>query len=271
MKPFSTALGISTLALVTTLVATPANAQYAGTTKQAPVLHVHDTYSSCFFDLHPELTKAEFKEFAGELGSVLRFRQLGDTTTLGKGRFDISLQYTRSEIDESKGAWNNTMSHPAADHYLGSALEFPRLVARYGVSDRVDLGAWGGVDLNSNYGLIGIDSKIVLMSEGQGRPVSLSIRPSFTSLIGPSEVWAGNASIDISVGRTFGAFSPYVGVATSGSVAVERTNEVDLDRAWASGNVAYAGVSYGWKGVQITAEVEKANLFSYGFRIGKRF
>jgi hypothetical protein len=96
-------------------------------------------------------------------------------------------------------------------------------------------------------------------------------RPSITSLVGPSELWAGNASIDVSVGRTFGAFSPYVGVATSGSVAVERTDEVDLDRAWASGNVAYAGVSYGWRSLQITAEVEKGALVSYGFRIGKRF
>ena len=79
MKPFSTAIAIITVGLVATLVATPANAQYTSTTKQAPILHVHDDYSSCFFDLHPELTKAEFKEFAGELGSVLRFRQLGDT------------------------------------------------------------------------------------------------------------------------------------------------------------------------------------------------
>jgi hypothetical protein len=163
------------------------------------------------------------------------------------------------------------MSHPTADHYLGSALEFPRLVARLGVSDSVDIGAWGGLDPNANYGLVGVESKIVLMREGPGRPVSLSIRPSLTSLVGPSELWAGNASIDISVGRTFGAFSPYVGVATSGSVAVERTDEVDLDRAWASGNVAYAGVSYGWKSLQITAEVERGALFSYGFRIGKRF
>ncbi len=269
MKPFLTV--ISTVGLLATLVAAPAGAQTTTTSRPAPILHVHDDYSSCYFDLHPELTKAEFKEFAGELGSVLRFRQLGDTSTLGKGRFDISLQYTRSPIDDSKGAWNNTMSHPTADHYLGSALEFPRLVARVGVSDSVDLGAWGGFDPHANYGLAGIDSKIVLMRQGTGRPVSLSIRPSVTSLFGPAEVWAANASIDVSVGRTFGAFSPYVGVATSASLAVERSNDVDQDPAWAEGSVAYAGISYGWRGLQVTAEVEKGALTSYGFRIGKRF
>jgi hypothetical protein len=269
MKPLLTT--ISAVGLLSILATVPASAQTPTTRKAAPILHVHDKYSSCFFDLHPELTAAEFKQFAGELGSVLRSRQLGDTATLGKGRFDISVQYTRSPIDDSKGAWNNTMSHPTADHYLGSALEFPRLVARVGVSDSVDLGAWGGLDPHANYGLAGIDSKVVLMKQGPNRPVSLSIRPSVSSLFGPAELWAANASIDVSVGRAFGPFSPYVGVATSASVAVERSNDVDLDPAWADGSVAYAGISYGWRGLHVTAEVEKGTLTSYGFRLGKRF
>lgn len=268
MKLFLTAIITAGLAM---FVAVPAMAQTGQTGRPAPILHVHDDYSSCFFDLHPELTAAEFKEFAGELGSVLRFRQLGDTATLGKGRFDISVQYTRSPIDDAKGAWNNTMSHPTADHYLGSALEFPRLVARVGVSDTVDLGAWGGLDPHANYGLAGIDSKIVVMKQGPDRPVSLSIRPSVTALFGPAELWAGNASIDVSIGRTFGAFSPYIGVSTSASLAVERSNDVDLDPAWADGSVAYAGISYGWRGLQVTAEVAKGALTSVGFRLGKRF
>lgn len=269
MKTFVTA--ISTAVLLATLAVVPASAQTARTSRSAPILHVHDDYSSCFFDLHPELTEAEFKEFAGELGSVLRFRQLSDTTTLGKGRVDISLQYTRSPIDDSKGAWNNTMSHPTADHPLGNTLEIPRLVARVGVSDSVDMGAWGGFDPRANYWLAGIDSKILLMRQGPGRPVSLSIRPSVTSLFGPSELWAGNASIDVSAGRTFGAFSPYIGVATGASLAVEQSDDVNLDPAWADGSVVYAGISYGWRGLQVTAEVEKGTLTSVGFRIGKRF
>ena len=269
MKPFS--IVISVMGLVAALVPATAAAQYSGTGKTAPVLHVHDRYSSCFFDLHPELTKAEFKEFAGELGSVLRTRQLADTTTLGKGKFDISLQYTSSPIDDAKGAWNNTMSHPTADHYLGSSIAFPRLSARFGVSDNVDIGAWGGLDPGANYGLVGIDTKIVLMRQGPTMPVSLSIRPSVASLVGPSEVWAGNASIDVSVSRAFGAFSPYAGVATSASMATERTADVDLDPAYATGSLAYAGLSYNWRGYLLTVEVEKGTLVSYGFRIGKRF
>ncbi len=87
---------------------------------------------------HSELTQAEFNTFTAELGSILRFRQLGGVAPLGKGHFDIGMQYASTGINDSKGAWNNTMSHPDADHYLGRSIQFPRLVARVGVSNRVD-------------------------------------------------------------------------------------------------------------------------------------
>src|SRR5262249_4112340 len=150
-----------------------------------------DSYSTCFFDLHTELTKDEFQEFTAELGSILRFRQLGETMTLGKGRVEISLQWANSPIDDSKGAWNTTMSHPPAEHYLGSPISFPRLVGRFGVSDRVDLGVWGGLAPGANYGFVGADTKVAIMKQSPTRPVSVSIRPSATPLVGPAELWAG--------------------------------------------------------------------------------
>lgn len=155
--------------------------------------------------------------------------------------------------------------------HLGQAIVVPRLVARVGVGDRVDIGAWGGFDPNSNYGAAGIDSKIVLMRQGPSRPVSISIRPSVASLVGPAEVWAGSVSVDVSVSRAFGAFSPYVGVATTGALAVERSNDVDFDPILAEDAVSYAGLTYSWRGILLSAEVEKGALVSYGFRIGKRF
>lgn len=267
MKPFS--ITITALAIVATLTAVPAGAQQPDAGK--PTLHVGGGYSSCFFDLHPELTQDQFREFTAELGSIMRFRQLGDPATLGKGHLDVSLQYASASIDDAKGAWNNTMSHPAADHYLAESIAFPRIVARFGVSDRVDVGAWGGVDAHSNYGLIGADTTIAVLRQGPTRPVSVSIRPSVTSLVGPSEVWVANASVDLSVSRAFGRLSPYAGVAASSSLGVERSDEVDLDPATAQNGLAYAGLSYRWRALVLSGEVEKGELVSYAFRIGTRF
>jgi hypothetical protein len=265
MKRILTTLG--TFGLLATVAATPAHVQsYTGVP-----LHVNTAYNRCFFDLHPELTTAQFEEFAGELGSILRFRQLGDTPTLGKGRFDVGLQYTMTPINDQKGAWNNTFSHPTADHPLGDLIEFPRIVARFGVSDRVDVGGWGGIAPGSNWGIVGFDTRVALVREDADHPVSVSIRPSIGALVGPSEVFASSASVDLSVGRTFGRWSPYVGLAATTAVAIERSSDVDFGPATNGDSLAFAGVSYGWRRLLLSAEVEKGDLFSYGFRIGTRF
>ena len=269
MKSFP--LFLFTAGLAASLVSTSASAQSSPTGRTAPTLHVSGAYRASYFDLHPELTKREFEEFAGEAGSILRFRQLGDTTPLGKGKVDISVQFTSTSIDETKGAWNNTMSHPTANSYLGRSISFPRLVARVGISNRVDVGAWGGFDPRSNYGLAGIETKILVLSQESGKPVSVSIRPSVASLFGPAEVWAANASVDVSVSRAIRNFAPYVGVATTASVAGERSTDVDFDPATATASVVYAGVSYRLRGFQLSVEAEKGALVSYGVRIGRRF
>ncbi len=260
-----------TLGLVAALTSTPVVAQPSKTGPTVPQLHVNDAHGSCFFDLHPELTQAEFQEFTAELGSVLRFRQLGDVAPLGKGHFDIGVQYARTPINDAKGAWNNTMSHPAADHYLGQAIEFPRIVARLGVSDRVDIGAWGGLNPRSNYGTVGLDAKIALITQGPRRPVSLAIRPSLSSLVGPDEVWVGNTAVDVSLSRAFGSWSAYVGLGASASLGVERSKDVDLDEATAESSLAYAGISYRWRALVLSAEAESGDLPSYGFRVSTRF
>jgi hypothetical protein len=234
MKLFSTVVGA--LGLIATLVPARAHAQSA-------------------FDLRPDLTKAQFEQLTTELGSVLRFRQLGDTTPVGRGQVDISALFGNSPVTER----------------LGRSMSFPRVVARFGVSDRVDIGAWGGFEHDANYGMAGIDTKIMVLAQGPRRPVSVSIRPSVTSLIGPADIWAGNASIDVAVSRSFGAFSPYAGVATSASVAMERSTTLDLDPVAVDQSLSYAGVSYRWRALVASAEVEKGTRVSYAFRVGSRF
>jgi hypothetical protein len=206
-------------------------------------------------DLRPELTKEGFKDFAADMGSILRFRQLVDGTPLGRGTVDLSMQFA----DDSQST------------NLGRSLSFPRVVARFGISDRVDLGAWGGFNSDSNYGLAGFDTRISLLREGPARPVTVSMRPSVTSLIGPSEVWVGTASIDITVSRTLGALSPYAGVAATGTLAIERSDDVDFDPATAERSLAYAGLAYRWRALSLSAEVERGTRVSYAFRIGTRF
>jgi hypothetical protein len=200
------------------------------------------------FDLRPGPTTADLEAFAADVGSTLRFRQIGDTAPIGKGAVDLGVQYGATRINDSTG-----------------------VVARFGVSDRVDIGAFGGLYTGTNYGLAGIDTKIALFRQGMGSPVTVSIRPSLTSLIGWSDVWVGNASFDVSAGRTMGPLSPYVGAATMATTAIERLDGVNLDPATKTDGLVYAGVAYRWRALIVSGEVERASTVSYGFRIGTRF
>ena len=171
----------------------------------------------------------------------------------------------------SKAAWNDTMSHPTADRHVGAFMTSPRIVARFGVSDRVDVGALGGFAPHANYGVVGADSRIAVVRQGPRWPVSVSVRPNLTLLVAPSQVLVGNAGVDLSVSRSFGAVSPYAGLAASTSGAMERSKSVDLDPVSAGTSLAYAGLSYRGRALLVSAEVEKGTRVRYAFGLGTRF
>jgi hypothetical protein len=199
------------------------------------------------------LTPEELTVLAADLGAVLRFRQLGDTTTLARGSVDVGVEFGTAPI-EAKGAWNVT-----------------RFVARFGVSDRVDIGAWGGQNSAVNGGMGGMDVKIALFRQGPRMPVALSVRPSFSSLIGASDIWAATTGVDLTVSRAFGAIAVYGGVAATSSIATERIVDVDFERTSVGATLSYAGASYTWRSLVAAVEVEHGTRTSYAVRIGRRF
>lgn len=256
MKSFLKIIG--SLVVTATLAAAPAGAQTADTGGPTAT-------PGSIFDVPPSLTQDGFQQLVADLGSVLRFRQLGDTTTLAKGVVELGVQLANTPFDDAKWTWN------ASNSNVGRSISFPQVVARFGVADRVDLGLWGGVDPPAKYGMAGIDAKVALLRQGPGRPVSVSVRPSVTSLIRPGNMWAGTTSVDLSVSRAFGPWSPYVGVAAASSLGIEWLDEVDLDPATAGRSLAYAGLSYRWRAFILSAEVEKGTRVNYAFRVGRRF
>lgn len=234
-------------------------------------LHVGTDYDSCYFDLHPELTEAELRQFAREGGQIMRFRQLSSADTLGKGRFDVSLGYALFFIDDTKGAWNNTMSHPSGDHPLGSEIGFPQLALRLGVHDDVDVEVYGSVNWRSNYGFVGAATKIRVVEQSSAMPVSVAVRPSIAALLGPSEMQGANASIDLSVSRSIHGFSPFAGVTLSATAIHEDSPDTDVGSVTAAHELAFAGVTYRWKAMSAAVQAEISEVPAVGFRLGGTF
>jgi hypothetical protein len=257
--------------LTLTALAPAALAHPTGHDGDPAPLHVDDSYESCFFDLHPELTQAEFDEFAREGGVVMHDYQLAGAEPIGKGQIEVALDYTRTVIDDSKGAWNNTMSHPTEEHYLGHVRAFPRLGARVGVARRVDVGVWGTLDPMANYGFLGVQSKVTLLEQHESMPVSVAIRPTASTLLGPDELIVADLGVDVSVSRTYKGLSPYLGFAAHTTGAFERSDDVDLDPGTSANMAAFAGLSYGWKALRVAAHAEAGPLNVLAARVGGSF
>lgn len=231
MRKLSIVIGI--MGLVATLAPVPANAQQV---------------------LNPALTSQDLAALAGEYGSVLRFRQLGDTATLPKGRVDLGVQFSSAPIDTTNQTWNVT-----------------RFGGRFGVSQRVDMGAWAGYNSQASDGMAGVDVKIALLTQGPSMPVSLAVRPSFSSTLGAGDIYAASVGADLSVSRAFGALSPYAGVAATSSLATERIENIDFERQTDGSTLGYVGVAYNWRSLVAAFEIEKGTKVAYAVRIGTRF
>jgi hypothetical protein len=243
MKPLSTVVAI--LSVVTMFLPGAASAQQSGSGSA-----VSTTYRGTFHDMVPDLTQPELDAMAADLARLLRFRQLGDTRTIGRGHVDLGLQFGSAPID----GWTG-----------------PRVAGRIGVNNRVDVGVWGGLNTKADYGMFGIDTRILLVTEDAVHPVSVAIRPSVTTLVGRTDVYGASAGIDLTISRTFGAFSPYAGVAATTSAALEDSRDLHLDPGTAEGTLSYAGLAYRWRALVVSAEVERSLTVSYAFRIGTRF
>ncbi|MBZ0232339.1 MAG: hypothetical protein K8M05_08305 [Deltaproteobacteria bacterium] len=268
MKPHAT---LAAITVTLTSMAPIALAHPDGHDGTPAPLHVDDSYDECFFDLHPELTQAEFDEFAREGGVVMHDLQLASAEAMRPGDFEVSLDFSRTVIDDSKGAWNNTMSHPTSDHWLGHTRAFPRLSARAGVSRRVGVGVWGTLDPRANYGFLGMHSKVTVVEQDDATPVSVAVRPTAVALLGPEELLVLDLGIDASVSRSYKGLSPYVGLAAHTTAAFERSNDVDLDPGTAWTTAAFAGLAYAWRGVRVAAHGEAGPLNVLAARVGGAF
>jgi len=265
-RPFAAIFG---LALV---LALPTSASaHGGDDPRGVGLHVGDAHDSCYFDLHPELTARQFRQFAAEGGQLARFRQTSGADTLGAGTFDVSLGYAYFFLDDAKGTWNNTMSHPQSDHYLGQELGIPYLTLRVGLTDDVDGEIYGTLNPGSNYGLVGVASKIRLLEQDERVPVSVALRPSMSALLGPSEVSVWNLAADLSVSRSFHGIAPFAGVALSSSLAVDNSDDTDAGNQLAVRPVAFGGVDFNWKFVSVGAQAEFSDVPALALRAGGRF
>lgn len=236
----------------------------------AQELHVHHGIGDCSIELDPSLTQSQFQKFTREATQIFVVKLMSPAEPLGAKRLQLGLDYSVTRIDDADPAWNNTFSHPHADHYLGDQIPIPKLFVRYGVSDRLDAGFYVTKNFQANYGLMGGELKYALFTQAQ-RPWAMAARASYATLLGVEDLNFHVVSFDLSASKRIGRLAPYAGVGVNLSRALETTAKVNLNNETVITPRAILGAGLSLGLVNLIGELDIAAVSTLSLRTGFKF
>lgn len=239
-------------------------------------LHVNPRWRECSFQLDPSLTQKAWRQFAREAGLVAYFRPLQDAKPMGAGTWEVSALQWATAIDDTDAAWNDTFVHPDSAHYLfeGSSLQFPGLMVRRGMTDRLDVGAYFTKSPGANYGFYGGQLQYNLHNDTQ-RDWAAAARVSFVSMYGPDDLDLRVYGVDLLASKEFSgrwaSVSPYAGVSSYLSTAHEKTAAVALSDERVLGAQAMVGAVVQVSVARIGVEYNTAAVGTRSLKLGVSF
>lgn len=263
----------SSMILAASMWLVPAAAFAHGSgTHEGPPLHVDPSLKDCSVQFAPELSQAAFGRFTREFGSVSAFKQAAPPTTLGRWGVAIDLEQIWFHVEEHAAAWNDTFAHPNDHHDLGSDLGFPKLRARVGITDRLDVGAFFTKQPTANYGWLGFEAKYGLLKQDEAMPISLALRAAYTKTLFVSDMDMHALSTDVTAGRTlWSVFTPYLGLGNDLVLARETSHAVNLNTEWQAVPHLIGGFEVRYWHVALGAEGHLATLPSFQMQLSAVF
>jgi hypothetical protein len=249
-------------------VTTAATLLLLGAPLSAQDLHTNDRWEECSIVLDPTLTQSVFHQFVREAGLVTYFRPMASAAPLGAGNFEVGLTKWGTRIDERAPAWNETFSHPDSEHYLvgGSTLQIPGVMARVGLSDRIDVGGYVTKSPGANYGFVGGQLQYNLL-RAQEAGVDAAGRLGFVRVYGPEDVDLDTWGLDFTVSREVSRLSPYAQVSTYLARGRETTTKVALEDEDVLGLQATLGMTVRASALRLGGELNLASVPGFSIKV----
>lgn len=236
----------------------------------AQELHVNHGFRSCSIELDPSLTQSQFHKFTREAAQVFSFKLMSPAEPLGARKFQVGLDYSSTSINDADPAWNNTFSHPHETHYLGDRIVMPKLFARVGVSDRIDVGFYFTKNPDANYGFMGGEIKYALFAKSE-KPVAMAVRTSYATLLGVQDLNYHLWGVDLSASKKIGLLTPYLGIGANLGRAIETTSKVNLRSENVLTPRGIVGTQLALSFLRLTAEMDIATVPTFSLRTGFGF
>ena len=213
------------------------------------------------------ITQGDFKNFVKEFGTALLFNPMAPAEPLGITGFDVSVEMVVTDINDQKQYWQKLVD----DNDPYSFLAVPRLHVQKGLPFNIDVGAMYMAVPNSNIKLWGIEAKYAIL-EGSMLTPAVSVRASYSQLLGVDDIDLNTQSLDLLVSKGFLMFTPYGGVSMIRVNGSENSEIVTLGDVNETSYRALAGIQFSPLPLLIiNGEISFGDVEQYGLKIGFRF
>jgi len=237
-----------------------------------PPLHVDPSLEDCSVEFSADLTQDAFRRFAREFGSLSAFKPSAPAATLGRGHVTLGLEQLNFTVEEHSDAWNDTFAHPNAEHDLGADKSFPLARVRFGVTDKLDLGAYWTRNPNANYGWLGLEAKYGFAQSAGETPVQFAGRLAYTKTLYVHDMDMHTITAEVGGSRTYWSrLTPFVYLGSDVVIARERSGVVALHSETQFVPHAIAGAELRWWHLALGGEVVAATVPSYQLSVATAF
>lgn len=216
------------------------------------------------FDTLDALDQGEFRSLAENLAAGMHYKGITPAEPLGTLGFDVGLEISSTEIDES-------LFDRASDGDFGAgSLLLPRLHAHKGLPFGLDIGAFVGAVPSSDMTLAGAELRMALLEGGVATP-AVSVRGSYSRLMRIDELDLNNAALELTVSKGILMLTPYAGVGFVHSKATPR-GTATLDEESFDQTKLYVGLNVNLFPLNLTAEADRTgDHSSISAKLGVRF
>lgn len=210
------------------------------------------------------IVQPQFRLLSEDLGATLSYKALSPGEPLGVTGFDIGIEVTATQLENS-ASYSNAFTGSVPD-----TLYLPKLHVHKGLPFGLDIGGSYSAVPDSNVKAWGAEVRYAVIKGSTTMP-ALALRVSFSALDGVDQLKLNTTGVDLSISKGFAVFTPYAGI---GKVWVRSTPDASTmlsEEEFDVGKV-FVGVNMNLAVVNIAVEGDKTgDATSYGLKLGWRF
>ncbi|MHB8424258.1 MAG: hypothetical protein ACYDB9_03760 [Gammaproteobacteria bacterium] len=212
----------------------------------------------------PALTQSQFLDLSTDLGAIITYKQLSSTAPEGLTGFDVGFDVSATNVAHAS-AWNTATGGSNV-----STIPMASLRVSKGLPFGFDVGGFYTAAPNTNIKAYGGDIRYAILDGGALSP-AVGIRAAYSRLTGVNQLSFDTKSLDLSISKGFGPFTPYAGI---GRVWVNSDPgaSTGLSSESFGSNEAFVGLSMSFVVMHLALEADRiAGNSTYSVKLGFGF